>query len=453
MSVYLNSQKNESMNLDNINNNNNTSENEFEDVTYNEKLKYNKVVLLNFEDDTFKLVIKINDDYIEIIKSFYKKCNQIIDIEETDIDIPIIDNEDMDKILNRNIACRHKKMFINSYVPRILRKINMQLEISNIESILSNVEPSMSNSFTKKRVNLSELKINLPDNLKYNGIYYYKKDNQIVHYEQKVLNYGVLRQFYDDDEGEMSINKGVLRQTDDNNEMTNINNLNTNIKPYNYDYNVLKPSLVDISFKLTIDNNTENELLNEKTKLIIVLLNPMLLQTIVVTDPDKHTLETIFDKTEYGFIELFTVMNDNEEVEIFIKKYFDGMLFINNEELNKTLLSISHFIELINNKKKNSTCAEEICVKDYIKSTFYLSNDDTKKMKASEIYDIITNSELCRIEHINLTGFKNRLLVYLNDLGLSKKRCDDGYYYYGITKKIKSFEEMMIERMIERTNP
>ena len=56
-------------------------------------------------------------------------------------------------------------------------------------------------------------------------------------------------------------------------------------------------------------------------------------------------------------------------------------------------------------------------------------------MKASVLHDLIIQSNVCSIEKTKITGFKNRLSQYLKDIGLKKKRYNDGYYYYGIVKK------------------
>jgi arginine repressor len=61
-------------------------------------------------------------------------------------------------------------------------------------------------------------------------------------------------------------------------------------------------------------------------------------------------------------------------------------------------------------------------------------------MKASTLYDIVIKSQyVCKIDKTKITGFKNRLSNYLKDLGLQKKRYNDGYYYYGIVKKENFF--------------
>lgn len=44
--------------------------------------------LIIFEDDTFRAVIQIPEKNMDIIKGWYEKCNQVIEIEDLDITIP-----------------------------------------------------------------------------------------------------------------------------------------------------------------------------------------------------------------------------------------------------------------------------------------------------------------------------------------------------------------------------
>ena len=176
-------------------------------------------------------------------------------------------------------------------------------------------------------------------------------------------------------------------------------------------------------------------------KLIIVIFNTIFNQTLVVVDPDLITLETIYDHIDYGFLELFTIKcNNDNELESLINKQYDGIIFNNIEELNKTLLSTSQMIELIQTKTKiNASLIEEAkTVKSFLNDRYKISSDINHRMKASVIYDIIIKNESCKIDKLKISDFKNRLSVYLKDIGLKKKRYNDGYYYYGIVDKYDS---------------
>ena len=86
--------------------------------------KNTELVLINFEDDTFRPVIKINEKYLNIIKKWYDTCNQLIDIEDTNIIIPKeINIDDISMILFKNMNYKHKDTFINEYVPKMLNYI------------------------------------------------------------------------------------------------------------------------------------------------------------------------------------------------------------------------------------------------------------------------------------------------------------------------------------------
>ena len=56
---------------------------------------------------------------------------------------------------------------------------------------------------------------------------------------------------------------------------------------------------------------------------------------------------------------------------------------------------------------------------------------------------------LFRSDQSKLGGFKNRLSKYLKDLGLEKKRFNDGYYYYGIKVKNNGPTSVSYEPLVD----
>ncbi len=79
--------------------------------------------------------------------------------------------------------------------------------------------------------------------------------------------------------------------------------------------------------------------------------------------------------------------------------------------------------------------SEESQVKKFLKSKYTIDDDINHKMKASALYDIIISSKIVKIDEDKIAGFRNRLSKYLKDIGLQKKRYNDGFYYYGIVEK------------------
>ena len=451
--------------------------------------KNTELVLINFEDDTFRPVIKINEKYINIIKKLYDTCNQLIDIEDTNIIIPKeINIVDISMILFKNMNYKHKDTFINEYVPRMLNYIILQNKICVIECLMSiSVITTTAKVSIKKTQTLDDLGIKIPDNIDFKDEYFYTKD-------KKICNYSVKK----DLKGESKISES----TGNMNLLHALNTLDTSITGRcdteiskiisgNYvskiedKFSVIQyinddgltaynndvygggnySSLEEIKIK-ECDKERKNKKELTKFKLIIVLINvinPLFFQTVTVIEPDLDTLTSIFEYSEYGFIELFTIKTDNDEIELFINKHYNGNIFNNSTEINESLVSTSQFIEFSNNKLNNNKqlLEEEKSVKHYLNTFYNITNDIDNKIKAKVLYDILTKEKLCVIDKTKLAGFKNRLSNYLKELNLQKKRYSDGYYYYGIVKKtlvkenkkeFRNITEINIRNIIEERN-
>ena len=50
-----------------------------------------------------------------------------------------------------------------------------------------------------------------------------------------------------------------------------------------------------------------------------------------------------------------------------------------------------------------------------------------------------TFCKVVKIENDKMSGFRTRLSKYLKDIGLKKKRYNDGFYYYGIVDRMNKF--------------
>jgi len=441
-----------------------------------------ELVLINFEDDTFRPVIKINEKYINIIKKWYETCNQLIDIEDTDIIIPKeININDISMILFKNMNCKHKDVFINEYIPKILNYIVLQNKIFNIESEMCiSVLTTTSKVSIKKTQTLDELGITIPDNINYTEEYFYKKDKKISNYQVKKepkskpkldnigeisfnkkndLHSKMLQKIDEDIDGCITIRRDNLDLLDISKIMSgnSIHKVQPRVQVQPDKYSIIQYLNDD---GLTAYNNDvygggnyfsleeekaekyENEYKEDLTKfkLIIVLINvinPLFFQTVTIVDPDLDTLTSVFEYTEYGFIELFTIKTDNDEIELFINKQYNGNIYNNSTEINESLVSTSQYIEFSNNKLNNNKqlLEEEKSVKHYLNTYYNITNDIEHKIKAKVLYDTLIKEKLCVIDKTKLAGFKNRLSNYLKELNLQKKRYSDGYYYYGIVKK------------------
>jgi hypothetical protein len=372
------------------------------------------LVLLHFADETFQTILKEKNSHIEILQKWYHEC---VDIEETMIDIPNhADPELLAKIVNKNIPKSRKNDFLATYIPGILQCIHIALKLktldeefqayqSNYEEVDSNYEEKDTNPFCfykslpkepKQKQELQKVNISIPENIKQLSKTLYSPETKK---EYEGFN-DFDKQFKDD-----------LQQ----------------IRFYNDEYNTLNPSFSANCEKL-LDENEETTL--NKT---FVLFNLKLKQTITIDKPSDDELDIIYNHPEYGFLYLFSVPEDDLVYPV-VQQQYNKIFFTNIEEVNKQLKRTSKFIEFSQSGKQcsDNLKKEENSVKKFLETSFTLSDNPDQKMKASVLCDIIINSPYCSVNTENLLGFKNRLSKYLSDIGLSKKRMNDGIYYYGI---------------------
>jgi hypothetical protein len=419
--------------------------------------KGKELVLLNFEDDTFRPVIKIDDATLNIIKKWYETCGQLVDVETTEIILPNVIAKTPSS-LKGNINYKHKNMFLTSYVPEILKLITMNKHIKDIEVKL---DLHINNNDTQSIIiNNTTISIDIPKNMIYNEELYYYNSNKCK--EKYYTNFKTtsasikeikyISTSMKDMKDIKDINYISTSTSASIKDIKDINYISTSTSAKDYKSNVLpfdegfyhsfgKPvgsyllTETDTDYKIGITNI--DDLNNEKYHLIFVLINPFLMQTVSIINPDYITLNAIYENTAYGFTNLFTIESDNGEIDELIQTTFNGKSFDNIEELKEVLLSTSQLLEFHKQKRKNTVWVieEEKNVKEYLTDYFDISEDHNYQMKASILYEKILISDKCDINKSKLSGFRNRLSNYLKEMGLKKKRYNDGYYYFGIVEK------------------
>ena len=187
----------------------------------------------------------------------------------------------------------------------------------------------------------------------------------------------------------------------------------------------------EISFKYTGKINTEYDI-NEKVDVYqnkyneILVYNENSQMSFIIDNPDKYDLQ-LLESNICGYKKYFEFENDHLDsninikfitlISLFHKKYFDD---------EKSLIDkINLFKELFN---IDDTLKRD--VKTFISCNYNITNDINDKMKASELFNEIY--KFLKIEEkINI---RNKLTNFLLDIGLKKKRYNDGIYYYGLHK-------------------
>jgi hypothetical protein len=443
----------------------------------NESRKKN-IILLYFEDDTIKPVIDIEEKYMKIIKKWYEDCNLILDIEKTDVLIPeTIKVQDNSSVLFNEIKYSSKDEYLHQYLPLIINNtisnkkikeferkcfLKSQNNLSSSSNFLNQTEPTIYPPIAI----YENLGIKIPENLLDDDTSD-KKDTCRKIYPEIIRtvdphilidknSYGkVVPDNYENIEIE-PYNK-IYEHTK---LIQNDNDPNKIIFCYNKDCNILNPNFGDNSYITHDLYTTENKKSNKCFESIYIIYNPKFLQTLCIVNPSSYIPYILKNHTEFGFIKLFSLATNNKYILQFVKNEFDKIQFNDVDEVNQKLSITSQYIDF-SNKQNNinmNNINEEIEVKNFIKSSFLISNDINNKISAFTLYDIIIKSKIVKIEQSKTNGFKNRLSKYLKDLGFEKKRYDDGYYYHGISSKMtifnKPIEQIDIDNYIkERKSP
>lgn len=405
--------------------------------------KKHNIILLNFDDDMMRPVFKIEEKYLDIIKNWYSICDISIDIEETECYIPeMITSQDISGVLFQDINYKFKDEYLNNYIPIVINNIMSNRAIKVYETKYFEKPVTYVNeqkgAFGTKDI-LQGLGVSLPNNiipdefkpLNHNNFQY---DPNIIELKQHILpDIGYYNKLNNLVDGEVCAPYNTVESHE--------------IKPYkkgnylsfNVDYDVLSPEFGDFcEVIIDIDDFIKNKDKQKRTvSSVFVLINEKYLQTITIENPENDVLYIIKNYPEFGFIKLFGITTNNNDIIKFIEREFNNETFNDIDEVNKKLMVVSQYIEFSNkhNDTNTSVLSEENQVKKFLNFKYTINNDINFKMKASVLHDAIINSNYVKISPDKLTGFKNRLSKYLKDIGLQKKRYNDGFYYYGILEK------------------
>jgi hypothetical protein len=434
--------------------------------------------ILHFEDDTIKPVIEIDEKYIEIINNWYESCDLILDIEKTNVSIPeIITVQDISGILFNEFSFKHKDEFLNEYLPLVINSFISNKTIKDFEKKYFTkpvkFEKSISHHLSSKfcdpnfvsivnqssigeekgiAANYSELGLKIPKNI--SDETFNETKNKISGHQDfftSALDPTAIDKikFVDPFRKIDEMSNTVQAEPEPYNIIPILPEVDAPIFEYNSEFNILNPNFSENCVNI-IEKNIEQEII-KNSDLIYVILHSKYLQTLCVFNPTAEEEYIINNHPEYGFIKLFKIKTDNQEIINVIEKGYNNHQFNTIEEINEHLEIISQYIDFANKHSKNDTSisAEERQVKAYITSFYEINNNIENKMKASALYDIILNSKSVLIDQSKLGGFKNRLSKYLKDLGLEKKRFNDGYYYYGIKVKNNGYAEVSTEPLVD----
>ena len=402
--------------------------------------KLRQIIFIKFyHKSTITPVFRVDEKKMNIIEKWYEDCDLLFDIEETDVYIS--DNVNLDKysedMLFGDFPCKYKNEYLENYIPSIIKTIDSINKLNSLDRLIFNKVNNVINPTIKEKKTILDYGVVVPENTKLTFDIKKLSDKKNIYRIAPVNN------------GE----NGFWRHVDLSSCVVSEDSCQTKPKfgnpvvepvPYNSDIPFFSENRLSFSL-LNSEESTEFKspfIPNDKTKLY-VLIYPKTLHTFVIKNPEKDELDIINNHPEFGFIGLFGYETNNNDIIKFIEQQFhhircvDGSNSIKMDDINKKLKVLDTFIGIFNNSQssgKNSTYSlEEESVRKYLLCNYTFNNDISHRMKASSLYDIFNNTTFINPE--SGAGFKTRLAGYLTNIGLQKKRFNDGFYYYGIVEK------------------
>ncbi len=416
--------------------------------------KYNLYLLIK-ENDVFNLCfIDINkiDETIKIYELWFDKINISINLEKINI---IVSNSDKNEI---------EKLFINN------------ISIININNELNKDKITNKQHFINIINNILEynkIKLNIIGNI----FKFSSREKILLFQNNKPINNKPINK---------SLNYKPVNYTINTADNIDKNGLliNDNIKPYNSSklpidvsskpYNIGKSPFNNIIYPYDIDGNNYNniELLNDNIDIedkIYIIFNKYYLSSLILNNIGTFELELL--KNNNFEFEIYYESNKilNNNIQNIVDKMFNGETF---ESKDIFINQIEIFKKLLNNINSSYNSKEKDLILNYINNNYTITKNIDDKIKSSDLFailnyntipknidDKIMSSDLFAIlnnniniqekNKTNIISFRNRSSKYLIEIGLTKKRFTDGYYYYGLKKKNYSndnIQEMFDER-------
>lgn len=442
----------------------------YEEKNVFENAKKQQIIILNFEDDTMRPVIKLEEKQMDIIQKWYDHCDIFVDIEETKATIPEnITTDDLNEDWFPEIDYNGKDEYLYDYLPLVINNI---ITKRTIKSMKRNYTPL--SAMAKPKHPFDALK--LPPKLQNKTVSDNNNDNFKPDEASRVTIYSIgeitipeniektfssefLGGFNEPTKHNQPNGLSTLQHVIDNpydrtefsttiesynSQTIQVSKLATNdvgFEPYNQNYNCLFPGFAAASVSVEVIEE-EIEKAKPKTK-AYVIINGKFMQTLTLLNPSEDELHIIEKHPEFGFSKLFVHETNNQCILDYVQTEFDTWKFNTLVELQTKIQMLSNFIEF-SNKQIDETMIvnkEEIKIKKFLQSKYILDNDINRKMKASALCDAILDAKIVQVPPNKLAAFKTRVSKYLKDLGLEKKRYNDGIYYYGISEKMGGFRD------------
>jgi len=300
--------------------------------------------------------------------------------------------EDIDKIKTFRIINNYRYVKNRLYIVEEENSSFFQIQLLNR---YTKIKLMKWNEITEQEYNFTKIK-------NYNSKNNYEEEKYINYYYKKYLNDFFGKQIPTDKKNEVLI------------DYQNFIEYNKKINEICFKYTGKSNIDCDIKEKEDVNKNKYNKILvyNDNSHI-----------SFIIDNPDKDDLQ-LLENCVCGYKKYIEFENDEIDnninislITLFDKKCFDDeKSFIGEVEMFKKLYKID------NSLKRD--------VKTFILTNYTITDNINDKMKAIDLFNEIY--KFLRIEEkINI---RNKLTNFLLDIGLKKKRYNDGIYYYGLQK-------------------
>jgi len=300
--------------------------------------------------------------------------------------------EDIDKI--KTFRCINNYRYLNNIL-YIVEEENSSFFQIQLLNRYTKIKLMKWNEITEQEYNFTKIK-------NYDSKNNYEEEKYINYYYKKYLNDFFGKQIPTDKKNEVLI------------DYQNFIEYNKKINEICFKYTGKSNIDCDIKEKEDVYQNKYNKILvyNDNSHI-----------SFIIDNPDKDDLQ-LLENCVCGYKKYIEFENDEIDnninislITLFDKKCFDDeKSFIGEVEMFKKLYKID------NSLKRD--------VKTFILTNYTITDNINDKMKAIDLFNEIY--KFLRIEEkINI---RNKLTNFLLDIGLKKKRYNDGIYYYGLQK-------------------
>jgi len=194
-------------------------------------------------------------------------------------------------------------------------------------------------------------------------------------------------------------------------------------------------------------SNQDAQLTYENVVLYNIYYNITIVVNLKTNNLKYNTiLKVINEFSEFILIDTITLTSEKDNnlcKDLFHKKYYEDSGILSKK--------IKSFIELYGYSKpkkedfEKSHLSEKDTILNILKSDFIINDDPACRMRAGELYELVTKYLLPDVTDGLL--YRRRLQGYFMEAGLLKKRMSDGMYYYGIKHNIINKKEYIKDKI------